>query len=89
MSRLIRENIYPLALTDNHISIITKGFYTDPNFSCSKDNQISLWKLYNLFTGANKSSYIDNFLDRSINAFNFIEEVKWALQENTYNWYLT
>ena len=39
----------------------------DENFG-SLGNDLSMWKFYNLLTGANKSSYIDSFLDRAYNA---------------------
>ncbi|MCB0777912.1 MAG: DUF3871 family protein, partial [Chitinophagaceae bacterium] len=49
---------------------------------------INLWKLYNLFTSANKSTYIDSFLDRSVNAFQFVEQVRKAVDEGAACWYL-
>lgn len=36
-----------------------------------KMEKLNLWNLYNLSTQANKLSYIDTFLDRNVNAFNF------------------
>ena len=44
----------------------------DENFSRGDNPEIDLWRVYNLFTGANKSSYIDTFLDRSLNATELI-----------------
>jgi hypothetical protein len=44
--------------------------------------------LYNLFTGSNKSSYIDTFVDRSVNAYQFVEGIRWALQKKETNWFL-
>ncbi|WP_343671721.1 DUF3871 family protein [Chitinophaga sp.] len=35
----------------------------DDSFCREVDGSINLWTLYNLFTGANKSSYIDTFLE--------------------------
>ncbi|GAB4000891.1 hypothetical protein GCM10028807_55300 [Spirosoma daeguense] len=52
------------------------------------DGSINLWKLHNLFTGVNKSSYIDTFLDRSLNALQFVEQVRYGLDEQGVNWYL-
>ena len=43
-----------------------------PNFSRT-DGEINLWRLYNLFTGANKSSYIDRLLDRGVNASSLLQ----------------
>ena len=30
----------------------------------------------------------DNFLDRGVNAYRFIEQIKFALQKEEYNWFL-
>ena len=53
---------------DYHLNQIVCGYYNDDNFRRESNGSISLWNLYNLFTGANKSSYIDRFLERSVNA---------------------
>ena len=45
-----------------------------------KAGELSLWKLYNLLTGANKSSYIDQFLESSVNAFDLTEKIRRALE---------
>lgn len=51
--------------------------------------EIDLWKVYNLFTGANKSSYIDTFLDRSLNATQLIAGIGRALEGDTeYRWFV-
>ena len=84
----MKTGVFPLSLTDNHIAMVTRDFYQDKDFHCYLDGSISLWKLYNLFTGANKSSYIDNFLDRSVNAYQFVERLRYALQGITHEWYL-
>lgn len=77
-----------MLLGDSQIGMICKDFYRDSSFCKNEDGTINLWKLYNLFTGANKSTYIDNFLDRSVNAYHFIEQIRLALQNQVYNWYL-
>jgi len=33
-------------------------------------------------------SYIDSFLDRGVNAYQFAEQLKWALEGNNESWYL-
>ncbi|MEF9477781.1 DUF3871 family protein [Chryseobacterium sp. 1B4] len=38
--------------------------------------------MYNLFTQANKSSYIDTFLDRNLNAFEFTKGIQKTLSDN-------
>jgi len=51
--------------------------------------EISMWNVYNLLTGANKSSYIDNFLDRSHNASLLADGLNRALYgENEYSWFI-
>ena len=53
------------------------------------ENEINLWKFYNMLTGANKSSYIDNFLDRSLNSTQLTEGIDRALHgDNTYKWFI-
>jgi len=58
----------PIAFTDHQMNQVTSGYYYDKHFSRSSDGFIDLWKVYNLLTGANKSSYIDKYLERSVNA---------------------
>ena len=71
---------YPIfRFTDSHLSLVLDGYYNDQFFGREKDGSINLWKLFNLFTGANKSSYIDRFLDRSINAESVIENMRLYL----------
>jgi hypothetical protein len=84
----IKSNIPQMLLGDNQVGAICKDFYRDESFCRNEDGTISLWKLYNLFTGSNKSTYIDNFLDRSVNAYHFVEQIRFALQRKVYNWYL-
>ncbi|MGL5381609.1 DUF3871 family protein [Clostridium sp.] len=48
-----------------------------------------MWKFYNLLTGANKSSYIDSFLDRSLNAIEISKGINQALKgDDLYSWFL-
>ena len=48
-----------------------------------------MWKLYNLLTGANKSSYIDSFLDRAVNATEIATGINAALHGDTkYKWFI-
>ena len=48
-----------------------------------------LWKFYNLLTGANKSSYIDSFLDRSLNATEMALGINAALHgDERYKWFI-
>jgi hypothetical protein len=79
---------FPVMLTDSQITSIIKGFYHDSDFKHSDNLDLNLWNLYNLFTGANKSSYIDNHLERNVNAYEFIQNLSNSLQNNSVNWYL-
>lgn len=68
-----------LEFGDSQINQVVDGYYNDDNFSRESDGSINLWNLYNLFTGANKSSYIDRFLERSVNAGDVIRNLATAL----------
>jgi hypothetical protein len=83
-----KQGIAELGLGDAQLNAVCKDYFTDNNFSCNSDGSINLWRLYNLLTGANRSSYIDNFLDRSANAFNLTRELMAALQNKADCWYL-
>jgi len=85
----MKGGIPEMLLGDSQIGMICKDFYRDSSFCKNEDGSINLWRLYNLFTGANKSTYIDNFLDRSVNAYHFIEQIRFALENKIYNWYLS
>lgn len=83
-----KQHIAPLLFGDSQLSAVCKDYYRDESFCRESDGSINLWRLYNLFTGANKSSYIDTFLDRSVNALQFVEQVRTGLDGNSTNWYL-
>ena len=84
----IKADISPLLFGDQMMASVVKDFYRDESFCRDANGNINLWKLYNLFTGANKSSYIDSFLDRSVNAFQLVEQIKNGLEHRNSNWYL-
>lgn len=79
-----------MLMTDTQINLITKAYYNDEDFGRSGDNkELSMWKMYNLLTGANKSSYIDSFLDRSLNAGELSNGICKALVgDNEYSWFI-
>jgi hypothetical protein len=69
---------------------MAKDYYEDKNFCRQQDGRINLWDVYNLFTQANKSSYIDTFLDRNLNAFEFSKGIQKTLSGNSgYHWFLS
>lgn len=89
LSKDLQKDIPQLMFGDQQIGSVVKDYYRDNSFCRDEQGKINLWKLYNLFTEANKSSYIDNFIDRSVNAYHFIEKIRWALEEKGNNWYLS
>lgn len=84
----LKRHVTQLKLSDTQLSQVANGYYNDPNFCRDIAGNISLWKLYNLLTGANKSSYIDSFLDRGVNAHSFSQELSNALNTDGSNWFL-
>jgi len=85
-----RKRLPNFLMTDTQIGIVARNFYEDGNFGKNSKDGLSLWNIYNLLTGANKSSYIDNFADRSVNAFDIARGLKKASYEkdNGYHWFL-
>ncbi len=77
-----------LMFGDYQLSAIADGYYNSPSFRRDSKGNISLWNAYNLMTGANKSSYIDKFLDRAENASLFMMGIKSALANNKPCWFL-
>lgn len=77
-----------LLITDSQINNVCRDFYSDPNFGL-KDNAISLFDFHNLLTEANKSSYIDSYLQRAVNATEVTVGINNALQgDSKYAWFL-
>lgn len=88
LSTSAKREIPPILFGDQQMNMVVKDFYRDKSFCRDSNGNINLWKLYNLLTGSNKSSYIDRFLDRSVNAYNFVEQIRWALEGKSESWYL-
>ena len=85
-----KQKIPMLNFNDSHINTMAKDYYEDKNFCRLDDGRINLWDVYNLFTQANKSSYIDTFLDRNLNAFEFSKGIQKTLNGNfDYHWFLS
>jgi hypothetical protein len=76
-----------LLFGDGQINTVCKDYFNDQVF-CTRSGNINLWNLYNLFTGANKSTYIDNFLDRSVNAYQLTRSLQNALENKEHSWFL-
>jgi len=83
-------HIPELLLNDGHLSTVAKDYYQDESFCREVNGDISMWKFYNLLTGSNKSSYVDTFLDRGVNAFEFAQGISKALSgDSRYSWFLS
>ncbi|MCP9762988.1 DUF3871 family protein [Lacihabitans soyangensis] len=78
-----------LMFGDNQIGIVARDYYQDESFCRNPDGSVNLWNLYNLFTGANKQSYIDTFLDRGLNAFSFVKHLENSLERGSNTWFLS
>lgn len=85
----IKKEVPQLLFGDMQMSSVVRDFYKDDSFCKMDDGTLNLWRLYNLFTNANKSTYIDQFVERGVNAFSFAYNIKSALQNQTFNWYLS
>ena len=85
----LKADIPPILFGDNQMATVVKDFYRDDSFCRDDNGNINLWKLYNLFTSANKSSYIDSFLDRSVNSFSFVEQIRRGIENKANCWYLS
>lgn len=84
----MKQNVPPLLYGENQMGAVVRDYFSNQSFCKQEDGNINLWRLYNLFTGANKSSYIDSFLDRTVNAYHFVEQIRWALEGKQESWYL-
>lgn len=88
LSKAEKQSLFALSVNDTQINIISRDYILDAHFSKSQDGKLSLWNLYNLFTEANKSNYIDNFIDRSVNAYEFVNHLGNFIENKQSNWFL-
>ena len=83
-----QADVFPIAINDNQINTVIKDYFNCTNFSRLENGHVNLWNVYNLLTGANKSSYIDSFIDRGLFAYQFTQELCNSIQNQKPNWYL-
>lgn len=88
LSNTRKKEVFPLNINDSQINTIAKSYFKDENFKVSPEGVVNLWQLYNLFTGAVKSSYIDSFLQREACAYEFIQNLTNSLQNEESNFFL-
>lgn len=83
-----KKGLQELSFGDTQLGMVVKDYYNDEAFCRNDDGSINVWKLYNLFTGANKASYIDTFFDRGLNAYSFINSISTSIATKQNNWFL-
>ena len=84
----LKKDLQPFPLSDTQVGLVAREYYYDEAFSRSENGSIDLWRLYNLFTGANKSSYIDTFLDRGAECYSFTRFLTQQIDAGNRSWYL-
>ena len=87
LSKEERKTKFPLQLTDSQIGIVTKNYFADKNFKRTSNKMINLWQIYNLFTEANKSSYIDTNLERNVSAYEFTQMLSYSRENGQNNFF--
>ena len=86
-SRLSRS-IPNLLITDSQINNVCRGYYSNPDFGGEGD-AISMWNFHNLLTESNKTSYIDSYLQRAVNATDVAVGINNALHgDERYRWFV-
>lgn len=83
-----QRSVPQLLITDSQINNVCRNYFCNPDFG-AKDNTISMFDFHNLLTEANKSSYIDTYLQRAVNATEVAVGINNALHGDTkYAWFL-
>jgi len=83
-----RTGLPAFPLSDTQVGAVAREYYQDEAFSRNDNGSLDFWKLYNLFTGANKSSYIDTFLDRGAGCYSFMKLLTDQINTGKDSWYL-
>lgn len=88
LDKEVKSKLFHLNINDNQINSIIKDYHLDPNFARFENGTINLWRLYNLFTEAAKSAYIDTNFEKNVNAYEFINYLANSIKNDTDNWFL-
>jgi hypothetical protein len=88
LDALKKQDLFDLQITDAQINSIIKNYASDNNFRADENGYVNLWQLYNLFTESAKSNYIDNFLVRNCNTYEFIEHLSQVIKANKPDYFL-
>ena len=81
------DSIVPVS--DTQIAMVGRDYYEDKSFCRDETGDINLWKIYNLFTGAIKSSYIDTFIDRNVGSILFVNSLIDHIRNKNQSWFLS
>jgi len=89
LSQKAQKRLPLVSITDSQINNVAKQYLNDNNFAGGEDG-ISMWRFYNLLTGAVKNSYADTFLNRTVNAMELSAGLSETLQgkDERYAWFL-
>lgn len=83
-----KRKLFHLNINDNQINSIVKDYHLDPNFAKFENGTINFWRLYNLFTEAAKSAYIDTNFEKNVNAYEFINYLANSTKNDKGSWFL-
>lgn len=84
----VQKSLPRLLITDSQINNVCRDYFSSKNFG-AKDNLLSMWDFHNLLTESNKSSYIDSYLSRAVNATEIAVGIANALKgDPKYAWFL-
>ena len=83
-----KKAVPELLFGEQQIATICRDYYKDESFAKDENGSINLWKLYNLFTSSNKSSFIDSFADKAVNSSEFIQTIGYAIKHKEEHWFL-
>ena len=84
----LSRSIPRLLITDSQINNVCRGYYHNEDFG-GQGGSLSMWNFHNLLTEANKSSYIDSYLQRAVNATDVAVGLNNAMHgDSTYQWFL-
>ena len=87
LSKSEKFGIIPPGLNDTQINLVSRQYFMDDHFA-QQGGEISLWSLYNLFTGALKSSYIDTCMENHLVTGTFFKHLVHKMDRGESSWYL-
>lgn len=83
-----KTDILPCGLNDSQLNVVSRLYFQDTDFAINDQNNISLWSMYNLFTSALKSSYIDTYMDHHLMVGSFFKHLATHLEQQKKSFYV-